>query len=223
MYGLSLRTERCPDGVELRDYGGKITETSRSRGKWFLYRTERRELLQLEIQNLESPVVVQFVNARDDVSLVKFFSKYGLLLEPDLRGGEDRGHYLTFTGCRDELRKVLAEVGGPNHVDALNAINEEIEFQGNIELNPMFDLAGENGRPRMLLRAHTLHVFMFMEAAMVAMNGARVFTCEYCGDIFLIGPLTGRRSHSRFCSDRCRVAAMRARNAKRAKSGKGRK
>ncbi len=150
MHGLSLLTERCPDGIELRDYGGKIEEG----GKSFLYRTERREPLKLEIQNLESPVVVQFVNARDDASLVKFFSKYGFLLDPYLRGGEDRGDYFTFTLCRDEVRNVLVKVGGPNHVDALNAINKEIEFQGSIKLNPMFDLAGENGRPRMLLRAN---------------------------------------------------------------------
>jgi hypothetical protein len=71
----------------------------------------------------------------------------------------------------------------------------------------------------MLLRSHHLIGLMAMETAMVAQSGARTFTCEHCGNLFLIGPL-GLRSHSRYCSDRCRVAAMRDRNAARAKSTK---
>ena len=38
--------------------------------------------------------------------------------------------------------------------------------------------------------------------------------CARCGKPFLTGPGTGRRSHRLYCSDSCRVMAMRERQAK---------
>ena len=63
----------------------------------------------------------------------------------------------------------------------------------------------------MLLESTHLAQFMSMELAMIAMHGADFGTCEHCGAIFLTGPLTGQRSHAKYCSDRCRVSVMRAR------------
>jgi hypothetical protein len=57
----------------------------------------------------------------------------------------------------------------------------------------------------------SLRDFMCMECVMIAEAGARLVTCEHCKDYYLTGPRTGRRSHSRYCSDRCRAAAMRKR------------
>ena len=65
----------------------------------------------------------------------------------------------------------------------------------------------------MLLQSQTLFGFMLMETTMAIVHDARVAQCEKCGAVFLTGPLTWRRPHARFCSDRCRVAAMRARQA----------
>jgi hypothetical protein len=77
---------------------------------------------------------------------------------------------------------------------------------------PKFDLGGGGGALRMLLACYDLTTFMSMEVAMAAMQGAKLGTCDHCGNVFLTGPLTGRRSHAKYCSARCRVAAMRARN-----------
>jgi len=65
----------------------------------------------------------------------------------------------------------------------------------------------------MLLKTKTLRSFMVMEMAMIVGHGVLAHKCENCATIFLTGPLTWRRAHARFCSDRCRVAAMRARQA----------
>src|SRR3569833_1145357 len=83
----------------------------------------------------------------------------------------------------------------------------------NQEASLAFQRAGK-GSPRMVLKARSLMDTMLMECMAVAEHGARFAKCENCGDVFLTGPLTWRRSHARFCSDKCRVAAMRARNAK---------
>jgi hypothetical protein len=116
-----------------------------------------------------------------------------------------------------ELRGWLATAAGSSQVDALHAINSSLARYRLLNLQPAFDLAGEGGAPRMLLRCEDLMQFMTMEIAMVAMHGAKLAECEHCKDVFLTGPLTGRRSHAKYCSARCRVAAMRARNAANAK------
>ena len=75
-------------------------------------------------------------------------------------------------------------------------------------------LEAQDGRtPRLVLAAESLLDYMTMECAFVAMVGARTAACKNCGDFYLTGPLTGRRSHSLYCSDKCRMAAMRKRQA----------
>lgn len=89
-------------------------------------------------------------------------------------------------------------------------------------LNELMDRAGvivqpsfvhSAGATRFVLEADTLFDFLIMEIAAIHAAGAVATSCEHCRKIFLTGPLTGRRSHAKYCSDRCRVAAMRARNA----------
>ena len=51
------------------------------------------------------------------------------------------------------------------------------------------------------------------QIAMAAMHGAKLATCEHWRCISHWSALNAaRRSHAKYCSDRCRVAAMRARN-----------
>jgi hypothetical protein len=54
---------------------------------------------------------------------------------------------------------------------------------------------------------------IWLEVRLAAEKGCKLARCANCNDGFLTGPLTGRRSHAKYCSDRCRVAAMRARQA----------
>jgi len=206
-YGLFLESDRCPDGFELApDKHGLLH---------FRPRTERTEPLRLEMQNLENPVVVEFINAREDADRIKFFAKYGSLWPFRL---PSTGRIIEMPLFHDDVpkfqerrRKLLAFASG-SPVEALQAINEAVEQYGDLKLAPKFDLAGEGGAPRMLLKCDNLGTFMTMEVAMIATSGAKLATCKQCGKIFLTGPLTWRRAHAQYCSDRCRVAAMRVRN-----------
>jgi hypothetical protein len=211
MNGLFLETWRCPDGVDLGQ--------SKHGPTVFRFRTDRREPLRLEIENLENPVVVEFVNAREDADRIDFFTRFGELV-PDMPWSGDYLQHSRVLRVQQKFREYLIRVCGSS-VDALTAINEPTlkpspgkrskEFQLP-HLAAKFDLGGEGGTVRMLLQCDYLITFMRMEMAMAAMQGAKLGTCEHCGDVFLTGPLTGRRSHAKYCSARCRVAAMRARN-----------
>jgi hypothetical protein len=222
MFGLFLESGRCPDGVE-------IVATAEGEALYFHSRTVRREQVRLEIETLENPVVVEFINARTDEKLAEFFLNYGPLYWPETHHNisEPRGEHtivlgsdLKFIrGMQRALRGRLANAGGSSRVNALQAINDMIEERGakRLSLQPVLDLAGEGGDPRMLLKCDDLIKFMYLEVVMTAVQGAKFATCERCSDVFLTGPLTGRRSHAKYCSGRCRVAAMRARNAENTK------
>jgi len=193
MLGLLLETERCPDGVNLTE-------------NHFRPRTPRREPLRLITVDLQDPVIIQFLNEfYGGGDLVAFMSKYTAGSFVGTGAGGDFAHPGFIMRWANFLREMLLSAGGDEPIDALIGITKDTP----IKLNPAFHL--ENGKPRMLLQCTDLPMFMQMEIAMIALEGAKLVNCEQCHNFFLTGPLTGRRSHATYCSDRCRVAAMRAR------------
>lgn len=210
LQGLFVETQRCPDGYELTTLHGR---------PHFLGRTERLVPVRLEMQNLENPAVVEFINAGDDDSLLRFFSAFGRTSEAIARRYElegqpspegDRGNNLV---AQMAFRTMLERATGSNQADMLRSINDSLGRNMAIDVTPTFELDAETGIPRMMLKCVDLAQYMTMEIAMVAMHGAKLGTCEHCGNVFLTGHLTGRRSTAKYCSDKCRVAAMRVRNA----------
>jgi hypothetical protein len=239
MYGLTIELERCPDGVELVQMekpstiksmshhpdrpGFEMEMTKPEPETIFRYRTDRRETQLVTIGDLENPIVMAFVNATDDKRRQSFFERYGLLkltpwwhqrnpkawvygnLHPEL-------HHDDVVHDQSRFRDLLRYAGGEDRAAGMAAVNSAIANRA-FNLQPTFHLAGPNGAPRLLLKSESLIGAMLMEVAMGVSNGARLAECEKCAALFLTGALTGRRSHARFCSDKCRVAAMRARNA----------
>lgn len=197
--GLFLDWERCPDGVEFA-----AEDADDPSFKVYRYRSNRRRAERLSIANLEDPIVIRFVNARDEPSRLKFFTRFGLLREfGNAAESIDK--------IQGQMNRLLAGTGSGDPVTAANAAATALAAY-RIKAAATVDL-DETGSPRLMWSASDLIEFMRMEAAMVAINGARLTACQHCHDKFLTGPLTGRRSHALYCSDRCRVAAMRQRHA----------
>lgn len=210
MYGLAVEIDRCPDGVELVELPamrGNTLADSRPAMTVFRYRTQRRQSERFEFTDLENPVVVAFVNAVDDERRRRFFERFGLTV-PDRQLDYDSALI-----SQAQFRLLLQTAGGENASAAMAAVNDVISAHRALSLNPTIHLAGRRGAPRLLLQTGSLLGFMVMETAMAVAHGARLAACEKCGTVFLTGQLTSRRSHAKFCSDRCRVAAMRARQA----------
>jgi hypothetical protein len=213
MDGLAIDVERCPDGVELVD------------GAFYRGRTDRSEPEQITLTNLEDPVVVAFVNATDDARRKLFFGRFGLL--SPTKGWHERldkqfMHHGPIGLIRADIlddqsrfRELLQQAGGNDPTAAMMRINRALETFDEFKLRATFPLAGPQGAPRLVMKSKSLIGFMLMETAMVAVHGARLAACQQCETLFLTGHLTGRRSHAQFCSNKCRVAAMRARNAKK--------
>ncbi len=184
--GFALEWESFPDGVRLD-------------GKTFKAQTPRRFPFRLDVENLEDPLVVQFINARTDEERKAFFVKYGFP-----KGG---GSYPRADALRDQanLKKWLKLAGSESTSEEMIKIFNRHEFQPT--MTPSLD-----GR-HLMLQVPRLHDLMIMEIVWAAQSGVRFSACEHCQTVFLTGPLTKRRSHAVFCSPRCRMAATRARQA----------
>jgi len=228
--GLSLEWKHCPDGVELVELPpppptrvSRIAGATRERGlsppspplrvrpfamknsnspggMSFRARTSRRYQIKLEAADLEDPVVIHFINARDDSDRAQFLGRFGFLDHVDQSSCE----YGIVSIGQSIMRGLLVSAGSaePN-VAAIN----EVLHRWRIDLFPVLE-----GR-RLSFGLGSLHGLMLREIVMVVENEARFTTCQHCDKAFLTGPTTGRRSHAAYCSDRCRVAAMRARTA----------
>jgi hypothetical protein len=195
MIKISFEGDRCPDGVEM---------VAAENDTQFRFRTSKRVQVRIEHENLSSPVVVAFANANSDPELQVFLSRYGMLtaLDKDMSFVSRR---VTLTNQKF-LRSLLIAAGGANVANAIDTINHQIPA----ELSPRITF-GENQRPVLSLTAPDLFNLMLLECVAVVEHGAKYAECEKCKKSFLTGPLTGRRATAKFCSDRCRVAAMRAR------------
>lgn len=208
MIGLSLEWERPLDGAEIifDDDKWAVGGVVRSRSARFAP-------VHLETTNFENPASVAFVNAAEHEALISYVSRFGIpagpLIGKELVGDLYSGAVLpSVNALRENVRKVLfADLG---RVEDVAQINDLIK---NAEILTRFDYV--EGRHRLVFRPPTLADFLLLEAALAREAGAVARNCEHCGKAFLTGPLTARRSTARYCSDRCRVAAMRARNSEK--------
>jgi hypothetical protein len=208
---LRLVATRCVDGIELvhRDVepGLLKSEYGSSGALWFSFRSDRSERTTIrDISGLEDTLVCRFVNATDDDRRVNFLSRFGLpFSEIGIKPVSEHGPsepYEFILGEQKVLRGLLGRVGGGDSEIAIKAAKESLSKAHPLSLS-LSDAS-------LVLIAESPMSFMHIEIAMVAASGARLATCETCGDVFLIGPLTARRSTARYCRDRCRVNAHRA-------------
>ena len=143
MISILYDTERCLDGLKLVD-------------GFFRPLSERREPVHVVTADLDDPVVLQFVNARDEDALVQFMSKYSA---GNLYTGEEPpqtrvAHTLGATklaDMRDYLRRKLASAGSSDQVEALVALSEP-----RIETKATFHL--RDGKAQMLLVVTTCQI-----------------------------------------------------------------
>lgn len=207
MIGIALEWRRPTDGVDLVDRGPKRVEGTtlltehEVGGLWYQPRSDRQTPVIYGISDLENPVAIKFINARSDEKRAAFFSMHGFLFEQQEASQEDTGRR------QDDFLGFFAGVSAARSPSALKSINEIIE---QFSLQPSLEFATQPAK--LVLRTQSLFAYMAMEGAFALSVGAQLALCENCAKAFLTGSMTGRRSHAKYCSDRCRVAAMRKRN-----------
>lgn len=163
------------------------------------------EPLIIESLSLEDPLFLRFVNCATDADFMRFLERFydhSVVEIGELKAQADELR----RAARFSIDKVLdgraLGSGDPHHANrALDGVT----------LKP--SVRRFEGASRLVLAATSTADFMALEIAAAIEAGAQMTACQHCKKHFLFGPFTGRRSHAKYCSDRCRVAAMRVRNA----------
>ncbi len=230
MIPIRLIWELRTDGFELKD----VTCPGGSTYRAIQSRTTRTEPLRYEAISLEDPVVLHFINCKADEDFVAFLNRFGDLGReinesdggaPVVRDRSQRkknrapeSKMLSIpleklkTYCSNLWRNIAmtTPMAKTDTIEKVRFLNDMMNADG-VTVWPSF--INSAGNARFVLRADTLYDFMMLETAAIHEVGAVAMLCEHCRKLVITGPLTGRRAHARYCSDRCRVAAMRARNA----------
>lgn len=209
-FRLRLVAPRCRDGVKLVRYETypeiEAIGYGPSGPDWFVYCTDRmqQDAIIRDAVDLEDALVVRFFNATDDLKLMAFLSQFGLpehyFKYVGIGGGEPRNIVL---GRQRVLRRLLEDAGSGDAARALKAGNTSLHRVGRDR--PSLEPGG-----RIVRTTQNLMDFMYMEVAAAAAIGAHLTSCKRCGDLFLTGTLTNRRSTAMYCRDLCRVRAHRA-------------
>lgn len=199
---MHLEWRRPVDGVDLVDDPIEVEEGA------FLARSDRFEPISFRSSNLEDPLCLRLINCREPEDFQKFINRFGF---PQHLGGNDRSCWVRLIKWDSERLEDLLQLShAENSMRRGNLANELLQHTS---LHPTFEFSEATNRNSLVIRPGSLSDLMAMEASFALEEGAVLTRCAQCSKAYLTGPLTGRRSHSVYCSDRCRVAAMRVRNA----------
>jgi hypothetical protein len=188
MLPIRLKSRRFPGGFELKPDGSLIADETSADP--FIVNTP----------DLEDPIFIKLLNCVTDEDFHRFANRY-------------YGVWVTsLEGLRADAEMMRGAVnltaGEPGSGGNLNWINNMISTP---MVKPL--VLRLDGGSRLVLEATNLIPFMCLEIAAAFEAGAQLTSCQHCSKSILFGPSTGRRSHGKYCGDRCRVAAMRTRNA----------
>lgn len=192
MLPIRLATRRFTGGFGVREVGGGFI-LSESSGE--------TEPLLYESVDLENPVALRLANCSTFEDVVAFYSRFSDTPSFGAADLLDPSHRMrsVWSGALSPDSSVRAsQRQDVNQRLAAHSIRSQIRMV--------------DGAPRLVLETDSLDGFMTLELAAAIEAGVTAVACDHCDKLFLIGPFTGRRSHARFCADKCRVAAMRARN-----------
>lgn len=194
MFPLRLSWQLPQDGVAA-DPGGN--------DPFFRRRSDRFIATEVTVRDLEDPAAIALANCQTTRDFEAFITRRGFLVACD--GPEETS---LLTGLASDFSADLELCNAPVMAKierARQLVQDPVTVQLDVQLNT------ETERPEIVHRVLTLSDLMRAEIVLAYQAGAAFGRCQHCSKGFLTGYLTGRRSSSVFCSDRCRVAAMRAR------------
>jgi hypothetical protein len=217
---ISLDWQICPDGAEIHDdtrFAGKAL-IEFPEGVWrpylgptFRFRTSKTNWTRHKIENLEAPIILDFVNCKTDADLAAFIGKYGYLTRRKPKGPAT---VRNVREAQSELKNFLKAAVDSDKSKSLKWINNAIIGNDAVPLAPRLEFAGHGDGLVFTLRPVNLHGLMIMEAVLIAAADSLLHSCLNCGTLFISGTGTGRRSRAQYCSDKCRVAANRTKKKK---------
>lgn len=209
MVSLSLEWQRPRDGVEIvpisEAYPGLIGAT----GEVIRGRTERLTPISIRVNDLSDPIAIRLINAKAVEDLAQFVARFGIV-EPTGFNEDMRGEGVTtIESLRDDLHDGMTLLNSKNDLDRVAWAAEHLHTS---HFFPSVEWDEKQCRQRLVFKPKTLADLMRCEVAIAIEAEAALHRCGVCGAAFLTGHTTGRRATAVYCTDRCRMVALRARN-----------
>ncbi|MFB6419910.1 hypothetical protein [Bradyrhizobium tunisiense] len=208
MIGIELLAFKCVDGAELHEYppvrkaqksvtiGGETRE-----GLYVRLRSKNMRRYDRKLIDLKKPLIEEFLCCQEPGDFVNFASEYGL------PGVTEETKLADLIKSRDTLRRLL-------DLHTAGKTSEAVKLYNKIAKPVTPFLAEWVDHPVMAFHPETPYGFMTMEAALAVANATVLLTCNHCTRPFLAGALTSKRTNAYYCSNKCRVAAQRAAEAR---------
>lgn len=208
MLMISLEWRRPVDGTSVVDAREVLADAPPGSAA-IVGRTSKTVSYRRTVENLEDTVALHLINANTLEKLCQFVSRFGVLGRFGYNHSREAELVAFLEAERETIEDGLALL---NTGDAAAREKWAEKYLREAELHPTFERPTSGGTSRVTLRAGSLRSLMLCEVALAMEQGTKRVQCGSCGKVFLTGELTGRRNTSIYCSDRCRVAGMRARN-----------
>ena len=176
------------------------------------YKTLEREAFRKPLDLLEKPLVETFVNCDTRPKLINFMSKYGIPAWGGKYRDEADNSLALIEMFRDAVSRVLGQYAGGEVAKASAVLRADRDFA---DLRPVLSFPRDTTTPVLTFKVFAMLPFMCLEIGSIIAGGTTVKTCLNCGQVFVVGPSTNRRTTAHYCSNRCRVAHQRKRTIER--------
>lgn len=228
-FSLSLDWTRCPDGVEVYDNVHSGLDSSGYipswlepiTGEYVRFKSEAYEIIHFESTSHLDSLVLKFASADTKEKLLRFLSNYGMpsICKPHEEIPDEKADFVysayeEYIQTRFRTGESLAEIRSAQ-VKLLKLFqsgsvkNFTDQFSAGVEMTMPVPEKGQ--RPGLMLHPNDLFQFMKIEAALIVCGPSEVKTCSHCSDLFAKGGEKAKRTDSKYCSPRCRLAAHRLR------------
>jgi hypothetical protein len=184
------------------------------KGPQVRYRSAARKSFERKLNPIEEPLLEKFINCLTDEQLVDFMSEYAI---PDWGRQLPTMPLELVTGFRDALRALVMIYRNGDIEKAAELLSRERHFA---DLRPVLSVPRGSATASWAFKVFSLCPFLCLEAGSIFAGGATIMTCLNCGNLFVAGPSTGRRTTSFYCRNRCRVAHQRREENGSANDGK---
>lgn len=210
MTSISLEWQRPRDGVEIVPLAEAYPILAGSNVDAIRGRTDRLAPISIRVDDLSDPLSIRLINARTVDDLADFVARFGIVY-PGGFNEDMRGESIpTLESFRDDLHEGMSLLNVDD--DAARVAWAAEHLHSSIFI-PSLEWDEGQRRQRLVFKPKTLADLMKCEVALAVEAEAKLHRCEWCNSAFLTGHTTGRRATAVYCSDKCRMAALRARNA----------
>ncbi len=141
-------------------------------------------------------------------SVQSFVEQWGLPIVSEVRRDDDTS-WLSITDLAKLVRRIREAVALASGGD-INGLAAHYKRHGNVQASVRYQHVIRRGPPEMFLECADLASLAWCQIANQGASQEEYRRCGWCGTYFVVAGKEGHRRTRQYCSDRCRVAANRA-------------